>query len=214
MMKNLSTKNTYIHFLFVVLVLLNASCQTQQKTENGGIDTTAPISDLFASFVAKFPQESKSLPATFGEEWLDRQISPLKIDSAEVRLFLLGNLIINHELMVGGSDAREIELDAKKTYYYISKIPLGTGFVSLIVSDMEKDATNTYLLNYTPEGKFITGIVMQCRYEIRDGEDSNKVARESVISDSQMILCQEKLVGRNKFVSYDVTAEGQIIKRN
>lgn len=204
----------YSTLLLSLLSFFVISCNSGSNTNSGEQgESTEAISSLFTTFVAKFPQESKTLPATFGEEWLDRQISPVKIDSMEVKKFLLGNLIINHELMVGGSEAREIELDAKKSYYYISKIPMVNGVVSIIVSDMEKDATNTYLLNYTPEGKFISGLVMQCRYYLREGEDVNKVARESVISDSQMILCQEKLVGRNKFVSYDITADGKIVKR-
>jgi hypothetical protein len=204
----------YSTLLLSIISFFIISCGSGGSTENSEQgESKEALSSQFTAFVTKFPQESKTLPATFEEEWLDRQISPTKIDSTDVKKFLLGNLIINHELMVGDSEASEIELDAKKSYYYISKISMVSGIVSIIVSDMEKDATNTYLLNYTPDGKFVSGLIMQCRYYLREGEDVNKVARESVISDSQMILCQEKLVGRNKFVSYDITTDGKIVKR-
>ncbi len=199
--------------LFSVCGFAILSCKTNDTSNENKTDSQA-LATQFTAFADKFQQESKTLPATFGEDWLDKQISPVKIDSLSCINFLHNNLIINHELMIGGSDAKEMELDAKKSYYYISKIPLGNNFVSVIVSDLEKDATNTYLLNYTRDGKYISGIVMQCRYYLKDGDAINTVSRESVISDSQMILCQEKLVGRNKFISYDVLSDGKITKKN
>jgi hypothetical protein len=199
--------------LYTICAFVMLSCKTNETSNESETDSQA-LATQFTAFVDKFQQESKTLPATFGEDWLDKQISPVKIDSLACINFLYNNLIINHELMIGGSDAKEMELDSKKSYYYISKIPLGNNFVSVIVSDLEKDATNTYLLNYTRDGKYISGIAMQCRYYLKDGDAVNKVSRESVISDSQMILCQEKLVGRNKFISYDVLSDGKIVKKN
>jgi hypothetical protein len=208
-------KKIYSICLFSLIAYFAIACKSDTANGNGNkVANAEALATQFSSFSANFQQESKTLPATFGEDWLDKQISPVQIDSLACINFLYNNLVINHELMVGGADAKEIELDSKKKYYYISKIPLGAGFVSVIVSDLEKDATNTYLLNYSNEGKYISGIIMQARYILKDGESSNQVSRESVISDSQMILCQEKLVGRNKFVSYDVLPDGKIVRKN
>jgi hypothetical protein len=208
-------KKIFSLVLFSLMLFAISSCKTGSNAENeSNAEDSQALASQFSSFVVKFQPEAKTLPATFGGEWLDRQISPAKIDSINCQKFLYNNLVINHELMVGGSDAKEVELDKTKTYYYISKIPLGTDFISVIVSDLEKDATNTYLLNYSKEGKYVSGIVMQAIHLVKDDANGNVVSRESVISDSQMILCQEKLVGRNKFISYDVLTDGKIVKKN
>jgi hypothetical protein len=205
-------KTLYATLFVVVCLAWLGGCQPKQ-TEN---DTAKQAShaEKFNAFVALFPDETKTLPATFGEEWLDRQISPVKIDSTNSTLFIHKNLVHNHQLLINGADEKETELGQGKNYYIISKIPLNAAFVSLIVSDLEKDGTDTYLLNYTPEGVYVSGILLQCRHWLKEGEKSTKVTRESVVSDSQMILCQEKLVGRNKFVNYDVATNGKIVLRN
>jgi hypothetical protein len=200
-------------FLFCLLIFsITTACEKgNQATSHEELQAKA---EKFKDFAAKFPNETKTLPATFGEEWLDRQISPVKIDSFECNHFIYGNLVLNHQLLISGSDEKEKELDKTKSYYIICKIPLGQNFISLIISDLEKDATSTYLLNFSQEGKYISGILIQGRYILQDGTTSNKITRESVVSDSQMILCQEKLVGRNKFINYDISPEGKILHRN
>jgi len=208
-------KKIYSLLLFSLISYVFVACTSNSTTKNGTkTENTAELTTQFNTFIANFQQESKTLPATFGEEWLDRQISPVKIDSLVCVRFLAGNSVINHELGIGGKDHKEITLDATKTYYYISKVSLGSDFISVIISDLGKEATSTYLLMFSPEGAYISGIVMQARYYLRDAETINKVSRESVISDSQMILCQEKLVGRNKFISYDISADGTIVKKD
>ncbi len=194
-----------------LLALALVGCQPKNNKAEG--ETSQAKAERFANFALLFPDETKTLPTTFGEEWLDRQISPAKIDSAACQAFIYGNLVLNHQLLINGADEKDIELDKTKSYYMVCKIPLSQNFVSLIISDLEKDATSTYLMNYTPQGDFVSGVLIQGRYFVKDGQTTNKITRESVVSDSQMILCQEKLVGRNKFINYDVAANGKIVHR-
>lgn len=175
-----------IYLLIFVAGLYGCNNATQNNKTEETLKDSSLLAANFDTFLSKFSVDEDYLPATFGEEWLAKRDSLQKIDSVLFKYFIAGDTVLNHEV-IANSPEKKVVLSNNQDYYYVSQLSISPAFKTLIVSNLVKDSTITYLLNFTLKGKYMSGMVIQSLYEKND----LKCTRESVVSDSKAVLVRE-----------------------
>ena len=199
-----------LYALFLVAALIGCKNSPEEGSTAAKEDATV-VAAKFKEFLGKFSPLETELPKTFGEEWIAERTGKTRMDSTDLKRFIYGNKVINHQFGDGQKE-KEIVLDNKQEYYYVCTVPLDSVYQSVIVSNLSKDQANTYMLTYTNEGKFISGITLQNLYLTKQPDGSiQKTTRESLVSDSKVIISRETVEGVGVTnIMYDIQPDGRI----
>lgn len=208
-------KNRFVLGLFGLLVCFACSNENQEKVvdEQPKITFEEPVipSAAFASFVNGF--ESELPPSVYDTPWLEayldnnqvREISPKVCEE-----FIHGKEVWNHSF---GQEAKK-KLAAEKPYYYIGQISDTGNYIMLIFTDLEENATETYLCTYTKAGKFISGIILQANYEhkvnAKATNSSKRICRIPANSKPTLMFEDSTTEKGMKSITYSISRSGEI----
>jgi len=210
-------KNVLFCLLMGSLFLNLLSCDKEEKAarkeEKPVMKVEEPVipSAKFSSFVNGF--ESGLRPNVYDQAWLETFLDNNKVREISPKVcedFIHGKEIWNH----GFDQQPKKQLSADKPYYYIGQIADAQKYIMLIFSDLEENATETYLCTYAKDGAFLSGIVLQAQY--RGDAASNAVNEMQRISripaDTTPVLIIEETTNEAKTstLEYTISSEGYI----
>ena len=166
----------------------------------------------FTSFVNGFQRGME--PQLYDGKWLldffnenkVREISPKVCEE------FIHNQEVWHHVANGGKQEK-IRLSADKPYYYIGQFADTGSYITLMFSDLEEEATETYLTTYTKDGKFISGIVIQAAF--RDSPQASELSYERtcriVPKHTPTLIITDAQAGKGSATKvYEITLDGII----
>lgn len=202
---------------YLLLALLTGllACSSPGSDETGNTgqtEGTGEMSAEFKAFTDQFPVEIEN--KTYNDDWFaDYQEKPDKkeLSSADAAQFVHGRAVINHQFEKGSPAEYAIPTD--KTYYAVGRITSGSKYITLIVTDMAADNTQTYLLNYTNEGQYVSGIILHAARTVKKDSGEEYYSRKGGVNseNKSLLMVEDAIPGQGSPITkYVIEPDGKI----
>ncbi len=209
----------YLAGKLVLLVLFAlASCQNEEeKQDEAAVQDTLQViefeepvipSSEFIQFTNGFSARLANI--NYDEKWLEEFTQDAKIREISPKVceeFIYGKQVWNHGLENVADCYNKKEISDDKPYYYVGQIADSGNYTILIFSDLEEEATETYLCTYAKDGTFKSGIVLQATYK----EEGQTSVRNTEIKPSSLMIIEEKSLKGSRNLNFKITSEGEIV---
>ncbi|MFT5618189.1 MAG: hypothetical protein ACI85I_001420 [Arenicella sp.] len=209
----------YLTGKMVFLVVFGlTSCQNgQDKKEEVALQDTLQVvefeepvipSSEFIQFANGFSTRLTNI--NYNEEWLEEFTQESKIREISPKVceeFIYGKQVWNHGLENIADCYNKKKISEDKPYYYVGQIAESGNYTILIFSDLEEQATETYLCTYGKDGAFKSGIVLQATYK----KEGQTLVRNTEIKPSSLLIIEEKSPKNSRILNFKITSEGEII---
>ncbi len=204
--------------LALLMFFALVSCQNgEDKKDKSAIQDTLQVVEFEEPVIpsSEFIQFTNGFSTRLGninydQEWLEEFTQESKIREISPKVceeFIYGKEVWNHGLENTADCYNKKEIPKDKPYYYVGQIADSGNYTILIFSDLEEEATETYLCTYAKDGTFISGIVLQATYK----EEGQTLVRNTEIQPSSLMIIEEKSLKGSRNLNFKITSEGEII---